>query len=128
VDVWKDPAILHAAYNDREGVTAEFNLNLLRRFNRELGADFDLVSWRHEARVNEQQRRVEMHLVSDREQTVHIAGEAFTFAAGQTIHTENSYKRTLDEFAALAAEADLAVEQIWTDPDKLFTMQFLRPV
>lgn len=122
----KDKAVLDAAYDDAAGVTAAFNLNLLRRMNRELGADFDPGAWRHRAFYNEAEGRIEMHLVSVPTQTVHVAGEAFAFAAGETIHTENSYKYGIEEFQALAARAGFAPEAVWTDAGGLFAVHLLR--
>jgi len=122
----KDKAVLDAAYDDAAGVTAAFNLNLLARINRELGADFDLGAWRHRAFYNEALGRIEMHLVSEREQTVHVAGETFQFAIGETIHTENSYKYADDEFQALAARAGFHPEAVWTDTRGLFAVHLLR--
>ena len=90
------------AYDDAAGVTAQFNLNVLARINRELGGDFDLAAFAHRAIYNRDQHRIEMHLVSRRDQTVRILGERFAFRAGETIHTENSYKYSLDRFRALA--------------------------
>ena len=101
-DLRKDIDVLEAAYDDKEGVTAAFNLNVLRRINRELNADFDIDGFRHEARYNEKEGRIEMHLVSLSQQTVHIGGSVFQFQAGESIHTENSYKYSLSQFAALA--------------------------
>jgi dimethylhistidine N-methyltransferase len=124
-DLRKDPAILEAAYDDAEGVTADFDRNLLVRFNRELGADFPLEQFRHRAVWNEADGRVEMHLVSLDARTVTVAGRRFAFAAGETIHTENSYKYTLAGFAALAAGAGLAVRRVWTDPRGWFSVQWL---
>lgn len=125
VDLKKDLGILLPAYDDRRGVTAEFNLNLLRRINRELDADFDLEHFRHEARYNEQEGRIEMHLESRREQVVTIGGTQIEFALGETIHTENSYKYTLDEFEELSANSGWTVKQVWTDPKQLFSVQYL---
>ncbi|MEJ0018690.1 MAG: L-histidine N(alpha)-methyltransferase [Acetobacteraceae bacterium] len=105
VDLRKDPAILLPAYDDAQGVTAAFNLNLLDRLNREADADFDLASFRHRAVWNDVDSRIEMHLESLREQTVRVAGHAVHFAAGETIHTENSYKYAPEHFAALAEQA-----------------------
>jgi dimethylhistidine N-methyltransferase len=127
-DLVKDERILHAAYNDAQGVTAAFNLNLLTRINREVGADFDLDAFAHRAFYNAAEGRIEMHLESRREQHVRVAGEALFFAAGETIHTECSYKYTLSGFAALAGDAGFEVEQVWTDPDRLFSVQCLRAV
>ena len=125
VDVKKDAAVLHAAYNDAQGVTAEFNLNVLRRINAELGGDFDMAAFEHHAFYNATHGRIEMHLRSTREQAVTIAGRRFTFAAGETIHTENSYKYAVDEFRALAREAGFAPAQCWLDPGRLFSIHYL---
>jgi L-histidine N-alpha-methyltransferase len=123
VDLKKDPAVLNAAYNDARGVTAEFNLNLLARMNRELGADFDLSAFRHRAFYNEADGRVEMHLVSMREQTVHLGGRPIRFAAGESIHTEISHKYDPDEFRQLASRTGFDHVALWTDPDRLFSVQ-----
>jgi len=122
----KDKAILDAAYDDAAGVTAAFNLNLLERMNRELDADFDRPAWRHRAFYDEAKGRIEMHLVSLRPQTVHVAGEAFAFEAGETIHTENSYKYGIEEFQTLAARAGFRPEAVWTDARGLFAVHLLR--
>ncbi len=124
-DLAKDPAVLCAAYDDAEGVTAAFNLNLLRRINRELGADFDLSGFTHEARWNAADSRIEMHLVSRRAQTVSVAGRRFPFAVGESIHTENSYKYSIDSFQALAARAGWTPAEAWTDPGRLFSVHYL---
>jgi dimethylhistidine N-methyltransferase len=125
VDLKKDPAILERAYNDAAGVTAAFNTNVLERLNRELGADFDLARFHHRAIWNAQESRIEMHLVSDRAQQVHIGGETFSFAAGEYIHTESSYKYLPEEFARMAAQAGFGLERVWTDDDGLFSVQYL---
>lgn len=125
VDLKKDPAILHAAYNDAAGVTAAFNLNLLARINRELGADFDLRRWRHYAFYNAALGRIEMHLVSMRAQAVALGEHRFRFAAGETIHTENSYKYSLDGFRELAARAGFSSAKVWTDRRGLFALHGL---
>ncbi len=125
VDLRKAREILEPAYDDAQGVTAAFNLNLLERINRELGADFDLDRFAHRARWSEDRGRVEMHLVSRIDQTVRIDGVPVRFAAGETIHTENSYKYELGEFAKLAALAGFQVRRVWTDPRQLFSVQFL---
>lgn len=125
VDVKKDPAVLNAAYNDSRGVTAAFNLNLLTRLNRELGADFDVAAFRHRAYYNEIESRVEMHLVSTRDQRIHVAGREFRVAEGETIHTENSYKYAPDEFAALASGAGFEPAHCWIDPERLFSIHYL---
>ena len=126
VDLKKDPAVLNAAYNDAAGVTAAFNLNLLARCNRELGVDFDLDGFAHRAFYNAAAGRVEMHLESQREQTVTVAGQSFTFAAGERIHTENSYKYEPDEFQRLAGQAGFEPQRTWTDPGRLFGVLYLR--
>ncbi|HET7370277.1 MAG TPA: L-histidine N(alpha)-methyltransferase [Gammaproteobacteria bacterium] len=128
VDMKKDPSILERAYDDAAGVTAAFNKNILARLNRELGADFDLAHFHHRALWNPKHGRIEMHLVSDRVQTVSIGGEAISFAENEFIHTESSYKYLPDEFARLAAEAGFAVEHVWTDPAGLFSVQYLLSV
>lgn len=125
VDIEKDAATLERAYNDSAGVTAQFNLNILERLNRELGANFDLSAFTHKAIWNAQRHRIEMHLVSHCTQTVTIRGEQFTFTSGETIHTESSYKFTLQRFANLAAQAGLSVEHVWTDEKKMFSVQYL---
>jgi L-histidine Nalpha-methyltransferase len=123
VDLQKGHDVLEAAYNDSSGVTAAFNLNLLVRANRELGADFDLSHWRHRAVYNQDEGRIEMHLLSDGEQTVHVGGREFRFGAGEKIITEFSYKHTLDGFARLAASAGFReASRVWTDPDKMFAI------
>jgi dimethylhistidine N-methyltransferase len=126
VDLKKDPSLLHAAYNDSAGVTAAFNLNLLTRMQRELRADVDVAGFAHRAFYDETRGRIEMHLVSRRPQRIQIRGERFSFAAGETIHTENSYKYTVDEFYALSRAASLSVERTWVDPQQLFSVHYLR--
>jgi dimethylhistidine N-methyltransferase len=125
VDLKKDAGVLHAAYNDAQGVTAAFNLNVLRRINRELDADFDLEEFEHRAHYDEQAGRIEMHLVSKRDQQVHVAGRAFAFVAGESIHTENSYKYGVEEFQALARRAGFEPEHVWIDPQGLFSIHYL---
>ena len=122
-DLAKDARVLEPAYDDAAGVTAAFNLNLLVRINRELGADFDVDSFRHRARYRPECGRVELHLVSQRRQTVRLAGEKFDFAAGEAIHTENSHKYTLDGFAGLAARAGFRPVRVWTDERAWFSVQ-----
>lgn len=121
-DLRKDPVLLHAAYNDREGLTAEFDLNILVRLNRELDANFDTECFRHYAFYNPVAGRVEMHLVSLRHQLVSVAGECFSFERGETIWTESSYKYTLPGLDALAAEAGLVIDERWTDPEQAFVV------
>ena len=125
VDLKKDEALLNAAYNDAQGVTAAFNLNLLTRINRELGADFDPGAFHHRAFYNAALSRIEMHLVSGKRQSVTIAGHRFEFAAGETIHTENSCKYSVDEFQALARSAGFVPEHCWPDPAQLFAVHYL---
>ncbi len=124
VDLKKDIEVLKAAYDDAEGVTAAFNKNLLRRMNRELGATFDLDTFEHRVLWNEERGCIESHLQSRGDQAVTVAGEAFAFEAGETIHTEDSHKYTLDGFAALAAEAGFHVDTVWTDERSYFSVQY----
>jgi dimethylhistidine N-methyltransferase len=123
VDLQKSRDVLEAAYNDSAGVTADFNLNLLVRANRELGADFDLERWKHRAVYNATQGRIEMHLVSQGPQTVRVGGREFAFSDGEKIITEFSYKQTLEGFARLAASAGFReAARVWTDPQQLFAI------
>ena len=126
VDLKKDADILDAAYNDANGVTAAFNLNLLRRINRELAADFDIGAFAHHAFYNNARGRVEMHLISECRQTVSIGGQSFEFNAGDSIHTENSYKYTIDEFQALARQAGFTPCRVWSDNNDLFSLHYLQ--
>lgn len=125
VDLRKHGAVLHAAYNDHAGVTAAFNLNLLARINRELRGDFDLKSFRHRAVYNPAEGRIEMHLESLRPQTVHIAGDVFAFREGETIHTENSYKYTIEGFHRLVSKAGWKVSDVYVDGENLFSVHYL---
>ena len=125
VDLQKDAAILNAAYNDGLGVTAAFNLNLLARINRELDGDFALDGFDHRACYNAARACIEMHLISNRHQTVTVAGRAFEFQQGETIHTEDSHKYTVESFHALAAAAGWQAESVWTDADRLFSVHYL---
>lgn len=120
VDLIKDRATLERAYDDELGVTAAFNLNLLARMNRELHADFDLSRFRHIARFDERLSRIEMHLESTVEQSVCIDERTFWFAAGERLHTESSYKYSVEGFAALAARAGWTLTECWTDADRRF--------
>jgi dimethylhistidine N-methyltransferase len=122
VDLQKNREVLKAAYNDSAGVTAEFNLNLLVRANRELGADFDLPLWRHEAIYNERYGRIEMHLISEVEQDVHVGGREFHFACGERIVTEFSYKYTEEGFVQLAVSSGFRLARLWTDPQRWFAV------
>ncbi|HZS00914.1 MAG TPA: L-histidine N(alpha)-methyltransferase [Chloroflexota bacterium] len=125
VDLKKDRPTLEAAYNDRRGVTAAFNLNLLHRINRELGADFDPDAFRHLAIYDEPQGRIEMRLISRRPQTVTVDGQAIRFDEGEWITTEYSHKYSLPEFERLAAAAGFAVQHVWTDAAQRFSVQYL---
>ena len=125
VDLVKDPAVLHAAYNDAQGVTAQFNLNLLRRANTELGTDFDLDGFAHAAFYNAPLQRIEMHLVSKRAQAVQLGNERIAFNEGETIHTENSHKFTVDGLRTLAVRAGFGIGPVWTDPERLFSVHWL---
>jgi len=115
VDLVKDAKILYRAYNDADGITAKFNLNLLTRINRELGADFDLSAFEHHAFYNSEQSRIEMHLASTRRQKVRVNGTTIDFRAGETIHTENSYKYTIESFQALARGSGWSPLKTWSD-------------
>ncbi|WP_300301491.1 L-histidine N(alpha)-methyltransferase [Ferrovibrio sp.] len=125
VDLVKDPALLHAAYNDAAGVTAAFNRNLLQRINRELNGDFVLDQFAHYAFYQPPQQRIEMHLVSLTAQSVQVDGRRYDFAAGESIHTENSYKYTLSGFRRLAEQAGFRPAAAWTDEDGLFSLHWL---
>jgi dimethylhistidine N-methyltransferase len=126
VDLKKPESILIDAYNDREGVTAQFNLNLLRRINRELDGTFDLGEFAHEAPYNAAAGRIEMHLISRRAQDVRVAGRTFHFRAGESIHTENSHKFSVTEFREISERAGFEPLEVWTDPDALFSVHYLR--
>lgn len=126
VDLVKDLDVLRAAYNDAAGVTAAFNLNLLRRVNRELAGTFDLSTFSHEARWNAELERIEMHLVSLEEQEVAVGTRRFHFGEGETIHTESSHKYRLDGFRELAREAGYEPVEVWTDDKQLFSVHALR--
>ena len=125
VDLKKDVDVLLPAYDDAAGVTAAFNLNLLQRMNRELGADFVLAQWAHLACWNDDHGRVEMHLRSTQAQRVQIAGRCFDFAEGETIHTENSHKYQLSEFRLLARAAGWEPRRCWTDDQQRFALFLL---
>lgn len=125
VDLEKNPEILRAAYNDAQGTTAAFNKNLLRRINRELGANFTLNAFEHEAVYNEQEGRIEMYLVSTADQDVMVADCPIRFERGERICTEYSQKYSIDGFAELARGAGFSVEKVWTDPQHFFSVQLL---
>ena len=127
VDTTQDPALLIPAYDDAAGVTAEFNLNLLDRINRELDGDFDRRDFRHLARHDPQEGRIEMHLVSQRAHEVHVHGRTYAFAEGETIHTENCYKYTPSQFLRMAHAARWRCERSWQDGGRTgFTVYLLR--
>ena len=126
IDLRKDPGILLPAYDDAAGVTAAFNRNLLVRLNREADADFDVAAFRHEARWNDVESRIEMHLVSTRAQTARLAGRSIRFDAGESIHTENSYKFTVAGFSDMATAAGWRLTRSWTDPAGLFAVVLLQ--
>jgi dimethylhistidine N-methyltransferase len=126
VDLVKDTQILQKAYNDSQGVTAKFNLNLLARINRELGAKLNLACFEHHAFFNRERSRIEMHLASLKRQRVRVCGECIDFRAGETIHTENSYKYSVESFGALARGAGWTPVAVWTDPDNYFSLHVLR--
>ena len=127
-DMVKDEATLVRAYNDRSGITAAFNLNILQRLNRELGANFDISCFRHRARWNRMESRIEMHLESTRDQWVNIPGAqlGLQFAALETIHTENSYKFNANTLGDLLDDAGFTIEQMWTDPQQWYALTFAR--
>jgi dimethylhistidine N-methyltransferase len=125
IDLKKDPEILNSAYNDRAGITAAFNLNLLERINRELGADFQIDQFRHHAFYNEVIGRIEMHLISLSDQTVHLNGYGIDLKKGEKIWTESSYKYSIEEFEALAERAGFKLKHVWTDKNRLFSVQYL---
>lgn len=124
VDLKKDREILEAAYNDDQDVTAAFNKNILEHLNRLIDSDFELDTFEHRAFYNKEEGRVEMHLVSTKEQVVHVDDVEFVFKKGETIHTENSYKYSLDEFEELVSN-DFLVQKVWTDDDENFSVQYL---
>jgi dimethylhistidine N-methyltransferase len=125
VDLEKDERVLHDAYNDAVGVTAKFNLNVLVRINRDLGGNFDLSGFRHRAIYNRERHRIEMHLISRKAQTARLLGQTFSFRAGETIHTESSYKYSLERFTALARGSGWTPRASWTDSDGMFSVHAL---
>jgi L-histidine Nalpha-methyltransferase len=125
VDLVKDVDVLHAAYNDARGVTAAFNKNILARANRELGANFELDAFAHHAFFNRDASRIEMHLVSRRDQDVRVAGQTISFSNGEHVHTEDSYKYTVESFRTLAWSAGLVPREVWCDPEGLFSVHWL---
>lgn len=125
VDLLKDHRVLEAAYNDADGVTAQFNLNLLERLNRELGMDIEPDRFRHTAFFNEDQSRVEMHLESRVAQVLSLDGHGIRFREGESIHTENSYKYSIPGFQRLASRAGFKGQKVWTDDERLFSVHYL---
>ncbi|MBH0051310.1 L-histidine N(alpha)-methyltransferase [Pseudoalteromonas sp. SWYJZ19] len=128
IDLVKERQVLLDAYNDKAGVTAAFNKNLLERINNELNGTFNLDNFSHESRFNEQHSRIEMHLVSNCTQSVIINDQQIDFIEGESIHTENSHKYTLESFKQLAAQANLKLEQTWQDDSNYFALCLLRPL
>lgn len=128
VDLVKDPDLLHAAYNDAQGVTARFNRNLLARANAELGANFELARWAHGAFYHPALQRIEMHLISRCDQVVQLCGLSQPVAEGESLHTENSYKYTVAGFQRLAERAGFRPEGVWVDGRRWFSLHWLKPV
>ena len=128
VDLDKSPEVLHAAYNDAQGVTATFNKNILRHLNRSLRASFDENLFEHEARVNQSQSRVEMHLVSRIDQMIHIAGTTLVLRKGESLHTENSYKYRLESLDWMARQANFALEYVWQDARGYFALILMKAI
>jgi len=126
VDLIKPVEVLKAAYNDKQGITAKFNVNLLKRINRELGGTFNLDCFEHHAIYNRERNRIEMHLASLRRQKVKVAGETIDFRAGETIHTENSYKYSVESLSALARGVGWSPLKVWIDSHKYFSIQAFR--
>ena len=125
VDLEKDERVLYEAYNDAAGVTARFNLNVLHRINRELGGNFDLSAFTHRAIYNRERHRIEMHLISRKAQSVRVLARSFSFRAGESIHTECSYKYSLDRFTALARGSGWKPLKSWTDAAGMFSVHAL---
>ncbi len=125
VDLIKDPGVLHAAYNDARGVTAAFNKNLVARANRELDANFDLDAFAHRAFFNRSASRIEMHLVSLADQEVQVGDDVIEFARQESVHTEDSYKYSIESFQALAWKAGLVPRRVWSDRDRFFSVHWL---
>ena len=125
VDLKKDPIIMHAAYNDSQGLTAKFNLNILDNINRELNADFNLDNFYHYAPYNPTLGRIELHLISKKTQVVTISGERFTFKEGESIHSENSHKYSKEDFREIAQAAGFKLKKTWIDDNNLFSIHYL---
>lgn len=128
VDLKKPLEILLPAYNDKEGITAEFNLNLLHRINRELDGDIDVSNFAHEAIYNADAGRIEIYIRSLIDQEISVCGQQVSLEQSERIHTENSHKYSISEFRELAAEAGWKSEHVWTDPEQLFSIHYLRAV
>ncbi|WP_349744968.1 L-histidine N(alpha)-methyltransferase [Roseateles cavernae] len=126
VDLIKEPALLHAAYNDADGVTAAFNLNILARARQELGAQIDSEGFAHSAFYNAPLQRIEMHLQSRRRQQLRLEHRVYEFEAGETLHTENSYKFSIEGFQALASRAGFKAATVWTDERDWFSLHWLQ--
>ena len=126
IDLAKDEAVLHAAYNDSQGVTASFNKNILRHLNRTLRASFSEELFEHQARVNHSQSRVEMHLVSKIDQMVHVAGTTIVLRKGESLHTENSYKYRIESLQWMARQAGFELEKSWVDDNGYFALVMLK--
>lgn len=126
VDLQKDRDVLEAAYNDAQGVTAAFNRNVLTHIREALDAQLEVEAFHHQAYYDDAHGRIEMHLISEKRQTIRIGSRVFHFAEGEGIHTENSHKYTVDGFHRLAAEGGFAPERVWTDPGRLFSVHLLR--
>jgi len=127
IDLKKEIRRIEAAYDDAAGVTAAFNLNILARLQRDLDAELDPNGFRHQAFYNHEAGRVEMHLISRRPQSMIVDSQEFRFDEGETIHTENSYKYSVEEFQGLARRAGYRVLRVWTDPEALFSVHLLQP-
>lgn len=125
VDLEKDERVLHEAYNDAAGITGQFNLNVLARINRELGGNLDLAGFEHSAIYNRKRHRIEMHLISRKPQTIRVLDHTATFKTGETIHTESSYKYSIERFTALALTSGWSPRASWTDPDGMFSVHAL---
>lgn len=125
VDLEKNERVLYDAYNDAAGVTARFNLNVLVRINRELGANFDVSSFMHRSVYNRERHRIEMHLIAKKAQSVRILGRNFSFRPGESIHTESSYKYSFERFTTLAQNSGWSVRESWTDKDRMFSVHAL---
>jgi uncharacterized SAM-dependent methyltransferase len=124
-DLDKDESIVWPAYNDRQGLSAAFNLNLLARINRDLAADFDVAAFSHRAEYLRSEERMKIELVSEKPQTVHLAGRTISFSAAETIHTEDSYKYSPANFGRLTSQAGFSLVRQWLDPRKYFSVQYL---